>query len=586
MYLDRIVENSGEPNFPLDIIEADLRGLTSTLDARFSGAGQALANAYDLVERLIAGLDKVIHALDREAADAAIARMELTANRLMALPERQSARSHAFDTIRDMNGAIRSQVWKINRLLSFLRICGLNIKIAAAGAQDFADFAEIIFARIDLGEHEMGEVGRTTEQLHASMAGVMAIEERLAGECRLVIPAVPLKLAEDAQTLRLHQEESGLRADRSARMAREIRGHVAAAIGAMQIGDITRQRLEHVADGIGGMKTFLADRPDLDPDSARMIQGHVLALLAAQAEDAVSDLKRDSRSLTDSVRAIGTDVTALLALHGASGAAAPDSDEEDGGQGGSAGLFAAVERDVRQMATLMAQLQEADAQSNRLSNAASTTAADLAKRARYIHRITNDVQQMAWNTDLRCHRMGDDGRALAAVAAEIRDLANQLAAISGGISHLFDRLEEVAASIRTAPADVAGAGDALAGSLSFIRDGSDRLQTSFAALHEDVRSVAKLLDGTDRKVDCEQLAASLFEIAGRLAGFAAPCDPAHEDIAPLLDEVLAAIAATYTMAREREIHRPFAGLGEVGDGGGAASPALAMADDDFDDGLF
>lgn len=585
MYLARIDDASGEPKIPLDIIEAELRGLTGMLDARFSGAGQALANAYDIVERLIGGLDKVIHALDREAADAAIARMELTANRLMALPERQSARSHAFDTIRDMNGAIRRQVWKINRLLNFLRICGLNIKIAAAGAQDFADFAEIIFARIDLGEREMGEVRRTTEQLHASMAGVMAIEDRLAGECRLVIPAVPLKLAEDAQTLRRHQEESGLRADRSARMAREIRGHVAAAIGAMQIGDITRQRLEHVADGIGGMNAFLADRPDLEPASARMIQGHVLALLAAQAEDAVRDLKRDSRSLTDSVRAIGTDVTALLELHGAGGAAS-DSEQEAEGQGGSAGLFAAVERDVRQMATLMGQLQEADAQSNRLSNAASTTAADLARRARYIHRITNDVQQMAWNTDLRCHRMGDDGRALAAVAAEIRDLANQLAAISGGISHLFDRLEEVAASIRTAPADVADAGDALAGSLSFIRDGSDRLQTSFAALHEDVRSVARLLDGTDRKVDCEQLAASLFEIAGRLADVAAPCDPAHADIAPLLGELLAAIAGTYTMAREREIHRPFAGLDEVDEGGGAASSALAMADDDFDDGLF
>ncbi|WP_298675692.1 hypothetical protein [uncultured Sphingomonas sp.] len=572
MYFANNITGSAEPCSALESLEAELRDLTSNLDSRFVRAGQTLGEAYDIVERLIGGLDGVIHALDEDAANAAIARMQATASHLMRIPERQAARADAFDTIRAMNGAIGQQMWKINRLLSFLRICGLNIKIAAAGAQDFADFAEIIFARIDLGEREISEIGRTSERLHAGIAGVEDVEHRLAAESRRVVPAVPQKLNADADALALHQQNSSARATRSAEVARALRAPVAAAIGAIQIGDITRQRLEHVTDGIRAARAFLAEHPDIDTGAATAIHDHVLAMLAAQAEDTIRDMARDSRVLTESMQAISPGVAALLELAGTADAS-PEG----------VALFETVERNIRQVTTLTSQLHEADARSSRLGNDASATANDLARRARHIHRITNDVQQMAWNTDLRCHRMGDEGRALASVAGEIRGLANQLETISSDISSLFDRLADAAAAIRAPWEDVPDAAGALTGSLDFIRTGSDRLQASLAALRRDIETVALVLDGIERAVDCEQLVADLSRIATGIGAFGAATDPAREDIAPLLDELLRGIAATYTMTREREVHRLFAAAEDATDPAGTVE---AMAEDDFDDGLF
>lgn len=569
MYLARIADGAAEAEASLADVRAALGTIAGGLDARFVEAGAALARAYEIVEKLVGALEGVTHALDREAADAAIAKMRMTADRLMRLPQLQANRADALATIQRTSKELRGQVAQVDRLLSFLRICGLNIKVAAAGLQDFSDFADTIFTKLDLGEDEMHDIGREVDQLAASIPGVLEIERRLAAECARVIPRVPLKLAEDALALQRHQVEAAECAARIADVARDVRTRVATALGALQIGDITRQRLEHVADGIRRLDAFLAEYP-CTPAAAAAIRGHVLALLAAQAEDAAQDLARESALLAQSVRAIVPGARTLLELKDA-GAADDDSS------------LLVVERSVAEVASVTAQLQDADARSNRLSSATSETAESLARRLRQIHRITNDVQHMAWNTDLRCHRMGQEGRALATVASEIRGFANRLEAISTAISDLFARLAGAAGSIRDP--DGTGAdvddGDALADSLACIRGGGERLRAGLSGLDRDASAVADILDGTTAKVDCGEVSATLAGIVGQLAAFAFPCAEPPEEAGEPLAELLGTIARSYTMAREREVHRRFALESDA-----APEPEAAPDDDDFDDGLF
>lgn len=557
-----------------------LVAVASGLDARFVAAGTALARAYEIVETLIGALESVTNAFERDAAEAAVDNMQRTADRLTRLPAIQSTRYEALGAIEQASAALAGQIDQVNRTLSFLRICGLNIKVAAAGSGDFSGFADMMFAKLDLGEAEMESIAREIAWLAEAVPGMYEVERQLAAECTQVIPHVPRKLAEDARALQQHQQELADRAVRIAEVARQIRNQVGMALGALQVGDITRQRLEHVADGLGDIDAFLADPAGLDGEMAARVGDHATALLAAQAADTLEIFQGEARLLASSLRGIGPSAASLLELR------------QGGNEDGSEGAFLAVlERSVGEVASVTERLREADARCNRLSSVASTTAENLARRLATVHRITSDVQQMAWNTDLRCYRMGTEGRGLAVVAAEIRGFAVTLASIASGIAQSFDGLTAAAAVMRGSDQDEpADAGQALGESLDCIRDGGRRMRMGLSALDQGASAVTEILEDTTAKVDCEaDVGGPLALIADCLSQSGQALAEMPEPVLEPMDALLGTIAARYTMAREREVHRAFLPAGEQpgeSEDDGLGGLFLDDDDDDFDDGLF
>lgn len=576
LYLATIPDDSPEAAPSLAELRDALVAIASGLDARFVEAGSALARAYEIVETLIGALENVTNAFQRDAAEAAVGNMRRTADRLTRLPAIQAARRDALVAIEKAGAALTVQIEQVNRTLSFLRICGLNIKVAAAGSGDFSGFADMMFAKIDLGENEMASISREIAWLAEAVPGMFEVEDQLAAECTLVIPQVPRKLAEDALALQQHQMELADRAVKIAEVARHIRNQVGTALGALQVGDITRQRLEHVADGLSDIDAFLEDPAGLGADLADTIGGHAIALLAAQATDTLDAFQGEARLLASSLRGIGPSAASLLELRETD--RAPDGESE--------GVFLhMLERSVGEVTSVTERLREADARSNRLSSVASTTADNLAQRLATVHRITGDVQQMAWNTDLRCYRMGTEGRGLAVVASEIRGFAATLATIASGIAQSFDGLTAAATVIRGSEEDEpADAGKALTESLDCIRDGGERMRAGLSQLDQGAADVAEILEDTTGKIDCEtEVGGPLVEIADRLAALGRECQEMPEEGAAPLADLLGAIAARYTMARERDVHRTFLpqGAGDV-----AEVTETFADDDDFDDGLF
>ncbi|TCM16471.1 methyl-accepting chemotaxis protein [Novosphingobium sp. PhB165] len=577
LFLATISEDSLEAAPARMELRDALATVASGLDARFVAAGTALARAYEIVEALIGALESVTNAFERDAAEAAVDNMRGTADRLMRLPVIQSSRRKALISIEQASAALSGQIDQVNRTLSFLRICGLNIKVAAAGSGDFSGFADMMFAKIDLGEEEMASISREIGWLAEAVPGMFEVEDQLAAECALVVPQVPCKLADDALALQDHQVDLAERAVQISDVARRIRSQVGTALGALQVGDITRQRLEHVADGLLDLDTFLEAPSDLTPDVLEIIAGHATALLAAQAADTLDIFRNEARLLTSSLRGIGPNAAALLELR-----VSENADEPDG-----EGVFLQMlETSVAEVASVTERLREADARSNRLSNVASTTARNLAKRLATVHRITSDVQQMAWNTDLRCYRMGTEGRGLAVVAAEIRGFAATLATIASAIAQSFDGLTAAAATIGgTEEDEPVDAGQALKESLDCIRDGGQRMRRGLSELDHGASAVAEILQETTDRIDCEaEVGDPLLEIADRLAVLGQECADVPEEAVAALGDLLGTIAARYTMAREREVHRAF-----MPNASEDAAPTVDMFDDDdddFDDGLF
>lgn len=570
MYAAPIPDPSPESELSLATIEATISQIASNLDARFVSAGEALAQAYGIVERLVSALEGVTNALGRDAAEAAVDNMRATADRLERLPAVQAARQSGLESIAAGARPLAHHITQVKRTLDFLRICGLNIKVAAAGRNGFADFADTMNVRLDVGEAEIGGIGIEIEQLTASIPALIEVDRQLATECAKVIPHVPRKLAADAEALQRHQAADAARAKRIAAVAREIHGKVATAIGAMQIGDITRQRLEHVASGI---QALIAYRDSADPAVAVPVSGHMIALFAAQASDTIEAFSSESQRLAESLRGIAPSAAQLLEIKA-------EGDREPTGD--NSVFLGALEKSVADVAQVTARLREADARAQALGGSTSDSAERLAKRLRVVHRVNHDVHLMAWNTDLRCHRLGDEGKALAMVASEIRGFATSLATISAAIRTSVESLVNAVTALRDPEAEQGGdAAEALTESLACIRDGAQRMREGMAGLSDDAAAVTRILETSTSNVDCDAaFGDSLRSVVLQLKLFGTPCDALEEAVETPLAELLDGMARSYTMAREREIHQRFALPGT------AAAAQTVVGDDDDDDGLF
>lgn len=530
----------------LTALEADLDLVASGLDKRFVDAGHSLAHAYDIVEKLISSVDRVINALDREAADRAIATMQGNADRLARLPVVQADRRRSLDIIQQATSTVQAEVLRVDRTLDFLQICGRNIKVAAAGAKGYSDFADAMIAKLDVSEREMHQISKEVAQLAATVPCVVEINRVLASECAHLCPHVPDKLAADAIGLQNNQVDTAERADRIATVARDIRAKLSASHGAMQIGDITRQRLEHAAQACRILNAALAD-PDIAPDAtaAAALMGQAMALLAAQVADATQDFQHHSRLLATSFESIGTQLAAMLSL----------SDEGAVERGSDAAFLEILEQSVAEVDSVTARLRDADIRSTRLGAEASVTVERLGHRLTTIYRVTNDVQIMAWNTDLRSYRMGRAGDGLARIAAEIRGLVKTLESVSGSVATAFERLNSAAEAISSKSESETCTDSTLETALDVIRAGAQLTREGMEGLDCHAVMIRDLVAEMIGAVECETVFSDpMLEIVSRSEYWANLCG--RGDILPYrhTPQVFKDFYHIYTMASERQVY--------------------------------
>jgi hypothetical protein len=105
-------------------------------------------------------------------------------------------------------------------------------------------------------------------------------------------------LIRDAGALAAHQDGLAAMARTTGEIAASIQAKVATVLGAIQIGDIARQRLEHVLAGCEMLDAHLEGRaPTTAAEEAAC--HHLLALLHAQLEETAVDFRRETLVLVD-----------------------------------------------------------------------------------------------------------------------------------------------------------------------------------------------------------------------------------------------------------------------------------------------
>lgn len=519
------------------------------LDQRFMAAGKTLASAHTLVEGLIGSLEDVAGALDKDERLSAVAAIQETADYLIALPGMQVDRGVSVDAIRSASDALMHYVAQIERTLSFLQICGLNLKVASSGAEEFAGFVDDMFSRLEFAQAEVRGLEGDVRAIGGGISCMVKLDGVLAKECTRIIPEAPQRLVADAEALRVHQNTAATLAGKVTVVARAIREKIGHAIGALQIGNITHQRLAHVVDGIRIVEEYRASGMDdvHSMDRVVVVSDHCVALLAAQANDALQVFHTESRRLTDNLDALAPDAMQLLAMR-------------EGGENVEAALLRDLERGMAEVDVVTSHLRRSCVQSHKLGSETTAMADRLSRRLRAVRKVQRDVAQMAWNTGLRCRNMGQDGQGLAVMSTEIRNFAHSLAEVWADVSDTFDRLVAGAEVIGATkePNDIRSV---LKDAVDHIRSGGERVEAGLAGLENYAPQVAALLRETEDTLNCEgAFGARFVDTVAELGalGNRAVAGDMRGASAGDLDGLLRRIEAGYTLAREREVHGRFA----------------------------
>ncbi|QQN74319.1 hypothetical protein [Croceicoccus sp. YJ47] len=565
-------------------VSNELAALAAGMDARFLDAGKTLMKAIETIDRLVAILKGISGALDGNAVVDAVTTMSSLAERLSGLPEALTIREGDLDAALTNSAMLKDRVDEVQKLFDVLQIYGVNTKIAAAGEAAFVNFVDDIDGRVDHGRGNLREISNMVTALVPSLSEAGEAVGPLRRECARIPPTVPERLAENACILRDHMDAMGKLAESVLTIAQEIQGQVALVLGALQVGDSTRQRIEHVVEGLGILDAHLR-RMELDSATERAVRAHVYALLADLLGRAAEDFAEGANTLLQALRGIGPHTERLLSLIDDQAATEADSAEERT-------ILQNVEHNIIEMAELTDRLHATDQQSNRLIDTIARTLVELGRKLEMFADLRIDVRNIAMNTLLLCRRMNSTGRAVFVIAKEIDRLCSDLGMVLDGMIALIDDLSENSVAIQ-ATTDM-GAHPSLEDALAIVRKGCDTNETGIEHGRSEARELIDLLGRTGTELANELALERDMIAASETLATASPAVSAI-DVAELCPEaqdgltaILAELAQRYSMAQEREIHRRHALRGaEHGDLQiDTCDPVAEEEDDDDDDGLF
>lgn len=574
---------AGFPVQPTAIID-QLETARALIESRFSDAGGRLAGSLEMVGRLIESLDRLEVTLDAKSVSDTTQDLLSTAEGLNALPEAQQDRIAYFANIKVAGAQLQANIDSMRTTLRYLRAFALNVKITAGStiraSDEFAGFAERMCSQLDLGVGQLDELADQLTDLSTRLQQALEFEQTLSGKYAALIPAVPDRLAVDARAIQEQHTQIADVARSIAAIARDIQTKVSKALMALQIGDITRQRIEHVQLGLR-VASRLAAQSDLAEEARDRAERRLLHMLAAQMSDIAADFEAEAVKVTQSLNGMAADTAQILALNAL------------GGRGGKGGLRE-LEESLGHAGLLVGDVTAAMANAHRISNETVSAVEALSRRVGAIQGVKRDIQQMAINSSLRSNRLGDIGKPLSVIAIELSSHAGQLEEEADLTLSSLNALAGVA-NDRPAGGDQDGRVDAgrLNGVRSRLRQAADVVEHDLSGLSDQGAATARSLTVAAEQLGLKaDMGDALHAAAAALVEAAGPEVDDLSQIEAALDEAMNEIGRCYTMARERLIHAEYAvpkdaaPEGEEAQAETAAVEAAPAEADEFADLLF
>lgn len=548
------------------------------LEKRFLDGGAVLLSVMEVLKRLIGSLDLLSSALDAKTTESTTAGIMETVGHLSRLVSQEETRSVTLDRLADVCLAMREQVADMQETMRYLRTFAVTVKITGAGLADFSGFAEEILERIQSGTQEVSRFASQLEAMYGKLKQAKDFSGETAQEYAATVPAIVADLGRNVARVSEHQKSMGQMATQVSGLARGVQMKIAAVLSALQIGDITRQRIEHVETSLQLLDAYLAERgASVATDEwAARLENAVLHLAAAQMDETVGDFHKQCREIVGKIGSFVDDTREILTMRDAMAA------ENDGG--GQTFLHT-LEESVSSACELVARVRAVSETANTVAKSTSETVQELLHGIETVRAIKTDIHYMALNSNLRCSKLGEEGKSINVVTGELRIFAGKLETAAESVVGRLHELTGAAGQLTAGTSEDQEVDKPLTGALSTIRSVCARSEGAIGELASEGQKVFKEVSSAIAKLDFES---ELGEILQRVADGFAESAVEPVDLAGLDEEaaeISARIYRIYTMAQERTVHEVVLPVAETA--AAAPAPSAPATDDElFDDALF
>jgi len=550
----------------LEVVTASIRSASASMEARFVDMGARLGTAVDTIGTLTQTFDRLAGELKGDNLRDATRELSQIMSRVVALARVHDNERTAFGKLAGLAIGIQRRVVQMGKAVSGIGMLAINARIEAVSigdaGLDFAGFTAEIGRTLLLAQTSLEQFTAELSHVGGHLRVAATSQTALAQHQATTIHSVPIRLAESIAAITDRGKRAVSAASAVAQKARRVGQSISNAVMALQVGDITRQRLEHIEYALSIIAEIMA--PPTEVGLARLgdwsgltgPQGHALAnlcgrLLAAQLVDAADDYDREVQQILSSVQELAADADDILRL---GNAAVGASDDRRGT------FLGKVEEQVAEVGALLKGLATARCEADDVAGSVSEAITRLVSHTSTLRSLEEDIRMMGLNTSLKCSRLGSVGRPLMVIAQELRAYSNQIAREASAVTVDLDTMMVTASSSsgdepEGGATGIAAVATIMADSVSRLGAAGENLADALGTLAHDAMGVAGLLrDTVGRATDHEGPAQVLRRAASHLASAAGNSDREDDTATPETDHALELIMRSYTMERERLVH--------------------------------
>jgi methyl-accepting chemotaxis protein len=530
-------------------------------EGTFVGIGQRLEASINTIDGLTSTFKTLMEELGSEELVQATADLSQVSSRIGAFANAPRDSEAVLGRIGALTDAMTGRVGRMRKAVQAVDVLAVNAKIAAAhlktGGEGFATFAEEITKAMKVAEENLDGFAEQLDLMSERLTAATANQRALSQQRDQAIRTIPDQLARSVSAIAGRRRQAENTAAAIQRKTVEVGQRVGTAVMAMQIGDTSRQRIEHsefaltLVARLFGRDTRSAVDFDLSAVPAKekqRILDAITALTLAQLGDTADELDSQVGEIAASLGELAGDAHEIAGL-------GQQTYSSDGAQAGS--FLSELEEDVSHARRLLEDLRNAQTEGDGVMAGVLETTKTLVRNISAIQSLESDIRLMGLNTTLRSSRLGNEGRALTVIAQELRTCSNLTATEAEAVLSDLDAMVEAAGASSGADperlSEITDLTDILVRSVDRLSKTADSLSSALETLDRESETVASSLRQTSTEIRAKaDIGAALRHASTALAGVQGD-SPIDEEMGDP-GQIFAAIFGKYTMAREREVH--------------------------------
>ena len=518
----------------------------------FLEMGDNLVGCAQLLNDISAAHEGMPAELGGEAFRQVSLRLEAIRDEVMAMGASHSGGKTPIAQLHSMAAAVASPLQDLSRAAATIEIITTNARIVAAdlGGQqgEFAVFTTDMGELGRLVDRVVGEFTRAYARLMESLGVAEQANSAFAVRHGETLRRIAGQMGAHLESVKMHRERGAAKAAEHSNLTGQIAARVGTAVSALQIGDITRQRIEHVEEALNALVEQEASAGEAAFDEKTV--AIVCRLQAGQLAETVDDFDGQVTELAETLRRLAED--AKVALR-------DNSQESEALLATSGSALVAMTQELGLIGTLFEDFEHTRTGLEHAAGQAAHAMSDMVQRLDAIRDVQQRIRLLSLNTAIRCSQLGERGSALKVVAGFLGELAGQTVSASGDILAGLEEADELARNlVREYSAEADGKVAVLEREIASVQLELDGVVTRLRERAETVASAGpkavRLLEEAAANVAGHQGFSGAWGNAGlELEAHAHPEDEPFE-ASDVDADLIARLRSHYTMDSERRLH--------------------------------